>query len=225
MKKKVSLYLLVLTCLLVAYPVSAKKLVFFGLDGTGSYSFQKQAMDLAKKVIQQLEPGDVFYMRRITENSFTDNGALFRLTIPESLDKPANEFNAKAKYRWIKSKQRVQQVKAKAIAYLKKIEPMKAKKTDIWGFFAAVADRFQVYDQTSQKFNRKIIIASDMQDNCYRKTDLNLMEAVVSIVGFESGKSPKKARKLKKFWVDALTDCQAKSVKFYPLDCPIIFPK
>ena len=67
MKHNVFAACFVLVTVLVSMPAYAQPLVIvFGLDETGSYDFRKKAISLVSGIIAGLEPGDIFYARRVT---------------------------------------------------------------------------------------------------------------------------------------------------------------
>ena len=200
---------------------SAQKVIIYGIDETGSYAFRAQSISIAKDIIQALEPGDVLYIRRITEKSYDDKCAIFRLEIPAVVDPVSNKFDKKARHRRLQMLRNVELIKMKAAKIISEIKPVKAPNTDIWGFLAAAADRI-VYDRSHQDVDVKIVIASDMQDNCRLKTEMDLQGADVIIAGFESGADPMKAQKMKSVWQKKLQDKKAGSVSFLPPDCKLI---
>lgn len=212
--------LIIFVALQLAVVAHAQKLVVvFGLDETGSYSFRNRAVAIANGVISNLQPGDVFYARRITDKSYTDSCAIFRLEIPKIGDPPTNKFDRRARHVWKKKLKQVAMVKANAANFLSRLAPVKAKKTDIWGFFASVADRFRA--EQGQNCLRMVIIASDMKDNCRRKTEIDLLGAEVIIPGFESGEDPTLTQKIKSGWTKSLEKFGAGSIVFLPPDCKL----
>ncbi len=206
--------------LLALLPITgqAKMVVIYGIDETGSYAFRAQAISIAAEIIRLLEPGDIFYVRRITEKSYDDRCAIFRLEIPRVMEQVSNRFNKRARLRRRRMLRRVEQVKARAIKVLAGVKPVKAPKTDIWGFLAAAADRI-AYDCRQPGTEVKIVIASDMRDNCHLDPKIDFRGAEVIIAGFESGDDPVKARKIKLGWQEKLQKKQAGAVSFLPPDC------
>jgi len=209
----------ILLTVLPSVSYAQHRVIVFGLDETGSYSFRKKAIAIANSIIEGMKPGDVFYARRITHNSYDDSCAVFRLEIPEIGNSPANIFDPRARCSWQKKVKRVSLLKSKAIEVLSKLEPVKAPMTDIWGFLAAAADRIQA--EHGPDFQPVVIITSDMKDNCHRKTDMDLKGAEILIPGFESGKDPEKTHKIKSDWENGLKKCNAASVTFLPPDCKL----
>ena len=213
--------LFILLTILLPLPAHAQKLmVVFGIDESGSYDFRNKAISIAGRVISDLKPGDVFYVRRITDKSYDDSSAIFRLEIPEIGNPPDNKFDRKAWYNWKKKNRGISALKAKAIHVLSKLGPVKAPMTDIWGFIAAAADR--IHTEQDQGYRPMVVICSDMKDNCRRKTKLDLNGAQMLIAGFESGKDPAKSQKMKSDWDKALKGCNAASVNFLPPDCKLL---
>jgi len=58
------------------------RVIVMAIDDTGSYSLWDQAKNIACGIIMQLDPGDIFYFRRITAASYTDDCTVFRLELP-----------------------------------------------------------------------------------------------------------------------------------------------
>ncbi len=54
-----------------------------GLDDTGSYSLWGAAKQIAGHIVQQMQPGDIFYLRRITNASYINQATIFRLELPQ----------------------------------------------------------------------------------------------------------------------------------------------
>ena len=195
------------------------RVIVFGLDETGSYSFRNKAITIANSVIVGMKSGDVFYARRITHKSYDDTNAVFRLEIPEIGNPPANRFDPRARYAWQKKVKKVFILKSRAIGVLSKLGAVKAPMTDVWGFLAAAADRIQA--EHGPNLQPVIIVTSDMKDNCHRKIQLDLKGAAILIAGFESGKDPQKAQRIKSDWEKTLKKCNAGSVTFLPPDCKL----
>jgi len=200
-----------------------KRVVVFGIDETGSYSFRNKAISIANRIISDLQPGDIFYARRITEKSYIDSCTIFRLEIPEIGTPPKNKFDKRARYSWNKKLRKMSLLKTRAVNILTKLRPVKAPKTDIWGFIAAAADR--IHAEYGSDSRLVVIITSDMKDNCHRETTLDLKGAEVMIAGFESGENPKRAQKIKADWIKSLKRCNASSIKFLPPDFNVIIAK
>lgn len=192
------------------------RLIIFGLDETGSYSLRAKAVAIARGVINEMSPGDVFYARRITHESYMDNCSVMRMALPRVGAKPDNQFDRKALLAWQRQQRKVATLKVQAGAVLARLQQVGAPKTDIWGFLAAAADRI-----AAEKHGRAgvvILIASDMQDNVRRRVGLDLKGAQVVIAGFETGADPRKARRIKQSWQKALGRARAGEVVFLPPD-------
>jgi hypothetical protein len=192
-----------------------RRVIVWGLDETGSYTFRSKAIDIAAGVIAEMQPGDVLYVRRITDRSYDDSSAVFRLEIPDIGQPPANRFNARERAAWDQSLRQVAALKAKAIQALRGLESKKVRKTDLWGFVVAAADRVKMERTGTPPL---IIICSDMQDNTNRKMSVDLSRAEIIVAGFESGDDPRKAAKAKEEWNKALAACNVSNVSFLPPD-------
>jgi len=214
------LFIILATILPVSVYAQQSLLVVFGIDESGSYDFRNKAISIAGRVISDLKPGDVLYIRRITDKSYDDSCAVFRLEIPEIGNPPSNKFDRRAWHNWKKKNRGISALKAKAIDVLTKLGPVKAPMTDIWGFIAAAADR--IHTEQEQDYRSVVVICSDMKDNCHRKTTLDLNGAQMLIAGFESGKDPAKSQKIKSDWDKVLKGYNAASVNFLPPDCKLL---
>ena len=219
MKFKTAIFTLLL---MVAFSkaFAGERLIVFGLDETGSYSFRKKAISIANTVIADLAPGEIFYARRITANSYRDEDAIFRLEIPRIGEPPTNEFDKKARYLWSRKAKQINAMKTQAMRFMEELKPVNPPKTDIWGFIAAAADRIALENHIDAK--PMLIIASDMIDNCYRNVKVDLQEAEVIIAGFESGNDPRKSQEIRTRWIKAFHDCNASKVTFLPPDFHLV---
>jgi len=203
------------------YAQNGAAVVVFGLDETGSYNLRHKGIEIAQTVIGSLKGGDVFYARRITDKSFSDSASIFRLSIPDTGNQPANKFDRKAYSEWQKKVKQASLVKSQAVDILRNMKPVKATGTDIWGFFAAATARFQAEGQEYKK--RTIIISTDMKDNMNRKAAIDLFGANVIIVGFQSGENACENQNLQAAWQAALKKVNAGSISFLPADSKFTF--
>ena len=210
---------ILLAFFLFVEPVCAEMVLIYGIDETGSYSFREKALALGGKIISEMKPGDVFYARRITHSSYSDDCNILRLALPEVGDPPQNKFDRRARYQWEMRMKTVEGLKAQACNSLVRLPPVRAKMTDIWGFFAAASDRFRT--ECRGDCHKVIVIASDMKDNCNREIAMDLKGVRVMVVGFESGGDPKLARKIVQGWTNSLKKYGVSDVEFLPPDCPL----
>ena len=199
----------------VPSPALARRVVVFGLDETGSYDYRPKAIEIAKGVIKDLDPGDVLYFRRITEDSYSQGAHVFRLEIPAALPEPGNKFDPRARAAWKKSLAKAEQAKAASIEYLSKLPVINPSHTDIWGFFVAASERFAIEGGNAIPI---IIVATDGDDNVRRKATANLGGVKIYLAGFEGGSDPRRTRALRDRWSKNLTEMKAASVIFLPPD-------
>ena len=221
-KHKFSRWIKITICFLFLFlpsSVWAGKVVVYGIDESGSYPFRLQSINIARNIIMNLKPGDILYLRWITDKSYDDSCSILRLEIPRVGGKVSNKFNKKAHYRQQFLIMRGKLLKQKAIRMLEETEPVKVKKTDIWGYLAAAADRIDCEHCRLGSCETKIVIASDMEDNCHLDPEIDLQGADVIIVGFKSGSDPTKTRKLKTAWKQKLMSRKASTVNFLFPDC------
>lgn len=219
---------------------AADSLYILGIDESGSYGLRPEVMKAVERFIRALEPGDTLHVRRITDKSYIDGDETQLLPVPLKIPAappeftqaaPTNRINLMAHKKHAQAKAKSQRLaqeataraaalKEAAIRHIQGIKPLKSPKTDIYGFLAASADRL---GNGETNYSRKmIIIASDMQDNCKRKLDLDLSGTEVAIMAFEKDLDPKKSRALREEWIKILTAMKAASVTFLNMDDDIV---
>ena len=176
------------------------RIIVMAIDDTGSYRLWNQAKNITAQIINQTKPGDVFYLRKITGESYTDKSTLFRLELPKM---PAssyeNPFDRKAKKHKKLFEYRTKALKQKAIKMVAKLQTSSAGHTDILSFLAIASEKFQLADKNAKRI---ICIASDLQENVRYKPDLNLSGAKIAIVGFQPMKDPKRTQRFKQKWIN-----------------------
>ena len=172
-----------------------RRVFIIGIDESGSYKLREQAKKLIARVISELQPGDILYLRRINDSSFLDQCTIFRLELPAlEKSKSNNPFDRKAKRLRKSQLFHINSLKKEAIQRLADIKFKVAKNTDIYGFLGASNDRFNLAPQDYQKI---LIIASDLKDNVRYKVELGLSGAFVAVVGFQNSKNPHKRKSSK----------------------------
>ena len=213
-----------LMCLfIIASPVFAQRqVIVFGLDETGSYDLREKGLGIAARLIADLKPGGVIYIRTITESSYHDGCAILRLEIPDIKKTPQNRFDVRAHKKHLRISKQINVIKRQAIDLLQKLPPINADKTDIHGFFAAAADRFKI-ETTRGDCRKLIIVSSDMQDNCYFATQTNLFGAQVIVVGFQVGADHAATNKTQIKWTQILVQkYNAESVTYLTADFSLL---
>jgi hypothetical protein len=193
-----------------------RRVIIIGIDETGSYKLREQAKKLFARVISDLEPGDILYLRRINDSSYLDQCTIFRLELPAlGKSKSNNPFDRKAKRLRKSQIFHINSLKKQAIQRLADIKFKVAKNTDIHGFLAASNDRFNLAPKDYQKI---LIIASDLKDNVRHKVNLDLSGAYVAVVGFQNSKNPQESRNLKNHWIKKLMQSGAAKVMFLSIE-------
>jgi len=193
-----------------------RRVFIIGIDESGSYKLREQAKKLIARVIKELEPGDILYLRRINDSSFLDQCTIFRLELPAlGKSKSNNPFDRKAKRLRKSQIFHINSLKKQAIQRLADIKFKVAKNTDIHGFLAASNDRFNI---TPQDYQKILIIASDLKDNVRHKVNLDLSGAYVAVVGFQNSKNPQESRNLKNHWIKKLMQSGAEKVIFLSIE-------
>ena len=193
-----------------------RRVFIIGIDESGSYKLREQAKKLIARVISELEPGDILYLRRINDSSFLDQCTIFRLELPAlEKSKSNNPFDRKAKRLRKSQIFHINSLKKEAIQRLADIKFKIAKNTDIYGFLGASNDRFNLAPQDYQKI---LIIASDLKDNVRYKVELGLSGAFVAVVGFQNSKNPQESRSLKNKWIKKFMQSGAEKVIFLSIE-------
>jgi hypothetical protein len=193
-----------------------RRVFIIGIDESGSYKLREQAKKLIARVINELEPGDILYLRRINDSSYLNNCSIFRLELPVlQTSKTNNPFDRKAKRLRKAHIFHINSLKNQAIQRLADINFKVAKHTDIYGFLAASNDRFNLAPEDYQKI---LIMASDLKDNVRYKVDLGLSGAYVAVVGFQNSKNPKESRNLKGKWTKKFMQSGAAKVMFLSIE-------
>jgi hypothetical protein len=221
MKKKLAFISISLLISLAAVaPAKAESLVMvLGLDESGSYHLRQQSMNMAKSVIAQMEGGDVLYIRRITSQSYKDDGsAIMRLELRPTPPKSKNFFDRKARA----TRERVllanARMKKKAMAVISGLKQKKAAQTDVWGFLSAAQERLH---REKARGQRLLILATDMQDTVGRSTNLELTGVHILVVSFEGTTSPKATQSIRSHWRKIFMKAGAEAVEFWPADMPV----
>ena len=192
------------------------RLILMATDDTGSYRLWDQAKGIACGIIMQLEPGDIFYLRRITHESYTHQCSIFRLELPRMKETGSdNPFDRKAKRLRKAFALHVRALKEKAVNRVRGLKPVGARKTDIFGFLAFASEKISL---VGQKARPMVIIASDLQDNVHWKPELTLSGARVFIVGFQVMKDPQKTQRFKEVWAKRFTEAGATRITYLRAD-------
>ena len=217
--QKIALSILLILTISVSPAFAQRLVIVFGLDETGSYDLREKGIEIAARLIAGLKPGDVLYLRSITAESYHDSCSILRIEIPELIQAPKNRFDIRAYSKYQRVIRQINIIKKQAIDLLKKLPPIKAGHTDIHGFFVAAADRLKA-ESARGKCDKKIIVATDMQDNTNIQTNTDLSKAKVIVAGFQSGSDPNQNNEIKEQWTNILVHkYNAGSVYYLPADC------
>jgi len=191
-------------------------IVVFGIDDTGSYGLWDQAKNIASRIVDQLQPGDIFNCRRITDSSYLDTCLILKLEMPLFEEQGNNNpFDRKAKRVIRQQESGMKALKREACNLLSSLRTINSKRTDINGFVAAAADRFAL---APKEYKRILILASDLEDNVGYQPKLNLAGAQVAVLGFQSSKDPVRTQQVKQSWIKRLTEAGATRIVFLPLE-------
>jgi hypothetical protein len=195
---------------------AVRAVVVFGIDDTGSYGLWEQAKSIACRVVDQLQPGDILNCRRITDSSYLDTCLILKLAMPliEELGNN-NPFDRKAKRVMRQQDSGIKALKREACNRLSGLRSTNSKRTDIYGFVAAAADRFAL---APKEHKRILILASDLEDNVGYQPKMNLAGAQVAVLGFQSSKDPVKTQRVKQSWTKRFTEAGATRIVFLPLE-------
>jgi hypothetical protein len=197
-------------------PTSKPRVIIMGLDDTGSYRLWDAAKEIASNIVRQMAPGDIFYLRRITDASYINEATIFRLELPRN---PAavtdNPFDRMAKKHRKAVVFTIQRLKLQALKQIAELKSTKAGKTDIQGFLAVASEKFALRGTDN---SRLLIIASDLRENVNYSPELNLNSSQVIVVGFQPLQDPKKTQKFKKYWVEYFRNLGANHIQFTRAD-------
>ena len=195
---------------------ASRRIIVYGIDETGSYNLWNHAKISAAQIIQQLEPGDIFYCRRITDASYLDENTIFRLEISTQMaSRNENIFDRKARSINRIQANHIKILKKDAVNRLMDSKFIKAKNTDIWGYLSAASDR---YGLVTDEFQRILIIASDLKDNVGYNVKLDLTNVYVAVYGFQVSKNPGETQRLKDKWISSFTEAGAAKVVFLAVE-------
>ena len=188
------------------------RLIIMGQDGSGSYELWDQAKQIAQQIITQLNPGDIFYLRTITQTSYTDDSTVFRLELPQLPDdENHNPFDRRQKLRRKVYVLRSQALKKDARQRIDELKPIGAKKTDVYGFLAVASEKLAMNTTATERI---VIIASDLRDNVRYRPELDLSAAHIAVVGFQAMKDPRQTQQLKNRWQTVFSKAGATKVNF-----------
>ncbi|XPS87123.1 uncharacterized protein Dvar_51410 [Desulfosarcina variabilis str. Montpellier] len=192
------------------------RVIIMGLDDTGSYTLWEDAKKFAAMIVFQMVPGDIFYLRRITATSYSDDCTLFRLELPEAqVIESNNPYDRVAKKKRKIAAYRIHHLKKLALREIAMLQTTGAKKTDIQGFLAVATEKFAAQDSNH---HRLLLIASDLQENVRYAPELNLKDVRVAVVGFQPLPNPKKTQNLKKYWTKYFSNLGARRTQFIRAD-------
>ncbi len=201
---------------------SPRTVIVFLVDETGSYHHRNQALGVAQGIIARLRPGDTFYLRRLTDSSYQESCHVLRFDAPAGCQSPTNKFDTKAMLAHQRCTKEANLRKARAMAEVNALEPMKSSRSDFYGGIFAAGERLQTEGRPGDR--KLLVIGGDMEDNVGRNVSPGLKGVEVLVVMWEADGDPAKANKLKQQWTDYLvTRCGAQGVRFLPPDMKIEF--
>ena len=192
------------------------RVIVMGLDDTGSYRLWGAAKQIAGNIVRQMQPGDIFYLRRITDASYINEATVFRLELPQIPTATTdNPFDRVAKKRRKAAALKIRGLKIQALKQIAALKSIGADKTDIQGFLTVASEKFALQGTGCRRF---VIIASDLQDNVKYSPELNLDNSQVFVVGFQPLQDPKKTQKFKKYWIEYFGKLGANRIRFTRAD-------
>lgn len=193
-----------------AQPISSSRYVIYALDVTGSYAFAETSARQAGDAVQRhAQPGDVWFLRKIDDRSYSDRASIMTLHCPPLPPTTSNPFAAApARARAQAQRTEFNNLKTAAADHLGKFRHSPVRGTDIYGFLAKAGELLAAAPEATHKL---IVIASDMGDTCRQTASINLAHAEVVIL-FQSGTSPVKSQSIRDAWTKRLTNCGAASV-------------
>lgn len=188
------------------------RIVLVGLDTTGSYALGDRTPALAAELFtRNAKPGDTWYFRLITRDSYSDKASISlgegraSITLPQVIPPPQNRFHKRARVRHLVSQREFERVREDVANRVRTLRLTPIRGTDIWGFLAKAQD-LQATD---------VVLFSDLGDTRnLRPEQLQLNGARVWILAFQSGRDPRTALKLRRLWDDWLRKAGASQVIF-----------
>jgi len=196
--------------------INPTRIIVVGIDESGSYKLWNPVKKTIVSLIQHLNPGDILYLRRINSASYLDDCTIFRLEIPKITGpENVNPFDRNAKIYRASLIKHINLLKKKACQKFSEVKFTGSKHTDIYGFFAATSDRFNL---APKKLQRILLVASDLKDNVGHTAEYDFQDAYVAVIGFQSSKNPAETRKHKAHWTQKFTHAGAKKIIFLSVE-------
>lgn len=201
--------------------VEKPDVVVFAIDRTGSYNLTTQAMNMAANLlVKSAQPGDLFFFRYISDQSYADAEAIFTLKLPAITSVTANPFDPKARRQLKSDHKKINQLKDVAASRLRNKTPNQAPNTDIYGAVIKASEIFSDYD-TGTYSSKIFIMATDLKDNLNRPGKMDLTGVKVVILMFESDVNPQATQERKEYWKKLLLENKACCVEFFDHSQPI----
>jgi hypothetical protein len=197
---------------LPAQTVRCPRVVVVGFDRTGSYALAAEGRrQVADVLVRSACPGDTWYFRWISNDSFSDRNIIFTLRLPPVPPASSNPFDRRSRAAAERSLARIAQAKRAAAVQLAKLRPASVYHTDIWGFLAKAATLLASAPQGSQRI---LILATDLGDTLNRRVALDLAGVRAYVVAFQSGQDAAGAAARRGFWEQVLSRAGVDRVAF-----------
>jgi hypothetical protein len=198
---------------------AAPRVVVVGIDETGSYALTPLALERAAEFFKQNAcPGDLWIFRRITRDSYSDTATIpvYKgqpfVKLPKVRPKPGNAFNKRGRLAYLRDLKRFEQMRQQVAEAVSKFKPRQGViGTDIWGFLRKAND-LGCSD---------IVMFTDLGDTRNLRVELNLNGARVWVLGFQSGRDPRKTVATRKRWETRLQKAGASKVTFHDISAPL----
>lgn len=193
-------------------PPPPRRFSVVGVDRTGSYELVKPGLQIAARLVQQVNPGDVMVFRWISDVSYLPGELFAELSMPPHvIEDVHNQFDMRAKRRRAEALTQVQALRASTIARLNAQEPKVARRSDIKGFIAAAADAF---GERGGDAERWLYLATDLEDNVRYSVKPDLHDVHVVVFAFQPEANPAESAKVKARWEKFFKEMGAVSVLF-----------
>ena len=199
-------------------PAEPMRLLVVGIDRTESWkTMTRDALRVAQEVLRTAQPGDDLSFRWISDRSYEPSERVVDVVLPRlSHSKHAFDRRGKAAARHAGVELRAvwDQSRAHLAALTPEQQPFLANgtpSTDLYGFFAAAADRFAA---DTEGRHHILVVISDTEDNRAQsfKPDLRGVEVVIKLL-VKPGTTPAIVRQASRRWQEFLVACGSNKVK------------
>lgn len=187
-----------------------RRVIVCGLDRTGSFGdLLQRGKELCSGLVAALraDPQDELILRWISDQSYlAEPNFVARFRVPLDVQCSSNPFDSRC--RGLEA--RLSGARASAVREIEALDPPRANRTDIYGFFSKAAELLRAEPDA----DRWIFAATDLIDNVRYQSKPNLQGIHVVIFGHEPSADPAAVAMARERWTKFLTEHGAASVSF-----------